>query len=129
SRNTTPVLGRPQLEDEGVAGRVDDAREATRVLGQHRALAKLEADCLDEPLRRADGVHAADADLVRVPHDVLDERAAVLLPPTGRADRERPQHRGVAVLVEYRDADDDAAVLEDCARPPSARRLEPELRR
>jgi hypothetical protein len=50
----------------------DDAREATRVLGH----------------------------LVRVAHDVLDERAAVLLPPTGRADRERPQHGGVAVLVE-----------------------------
>jgi hypothetical protein len=45
-RNAPPGLGRRQLEDEGVARRVDDAREATRVLGQHRALADLEANRL-----------------------------------------------------------------------------------
>lgn len=54
-----------------------------------------------------------------------DERAAVLPPRVRRPDRDAAQHRRVAVLVEHRDADDDAAELENHACPLPAGGLEP----
>jgi hypothetical protein len=53
----------------------------------------------------------------------------MLPPPVCRPDCDAAQHRRVAVLVEHRHPDDDAAVLEDHPRSVRALWLEPQRRR
>jgi hypothetical protein len=87
---------------------------------QEHALDVLKPDLLEEPLRRRRRVHAAEAMLVGEPDDERGERRSVPPAPVLRVDAQCAEDPDVAVLIEHRGADDDAAKLEDDAQSAPA---------
>jgi hypothetical protein len=126
SRRTTPARGRRQLEHERVARCVDDAGEATRVLGQQLALARVVEACRAYGIAEPTFTEGSGAVTVTFRADVVADAGSK--PHAGPSDATLTERqRAILHILEQKPAmalREISAALEGA---PSDRRLREEL--